>query len=157
MRRLNDHGRQKSGPVDVSSGSKIAAEYALALASGLRATVTLFHVYEKPDLVNTIVPGADNAADDERDKLFAGAGLKHYAPMFRDGETSKCSWPLSMGPPASAIGPYSRTGDFATVVTGTDGWTGLRYVLMGSVAEAVGRRAFCPVMTIHFPVPGRAA
>jgi hypothetical protein len=43
-------------PVDFSSGSKIAAEYALALASALRATVTLFHVYGKPDLMNNHRP-----------------------------------------------------------------------------------------------------
>jgi universal stress protein A len=61
------------------------------------------------------------------------------------------------GSPAFAIVAYSRTGEFDMVVMGTHGRTGLRHVLMGCVAEAVVRRALCPVMTIHFPVPGRPA
>jgi hypothetical protein len=36
---------------------------------------------------------------------------------------------------------------------GTHGWTGLRRMLMGSVAEAVVRKAHCPVLTVKAPIP----
>ena len=37
------------------------------------------------------------------------------------------------------------------IVLGTHGRTGLRRLLMGSVAEAVVRRANCPVLTVKHP------
>lgn len=39
------------------------------------------------------------------------------------------------------------------IVLGTHGRTGLGRVLMGSVAEAVLRRARCPVLTLKSPLP----
>ena len=41
------------------------------------------------------------------------------------------------------------------IVMGTHGRTGLGRLLMGSVAEAVPRRALCPVLTIRAAIPGR--
>ena len=37
------------------------------------------------------------------------------------------------------------------IVLATHGRTGLRHVVMGSVAENVVRRASCPVLTVHPP------
>jgi hypothetical protein len=39
------------------------------------------------------------------------------------------------------------------IVMGTHGRTGLRRVMMGSVAELVVRRATCPVLTVKMPFP----
>jgi nucleotide-binding universal stress UspA family protein len=143
-------------PVDFSSGSRIAAEYALALATAFRSTVTLFHVYEKPELMNTIVPGADNAADAERDRAFSMGWIETLRTEVLQGRAEiEVLVVVEHGSPAPAIVTYSRTGGFDMVVMGTHGRTGLRHVLMGSVAEAVVHRAHCPVLTIHFPVPGR--
>jgi nucleotide-binding universal stress UspA family protein len=43
------------------------------------------------------------------------------------------------------------------IVMGTHGRTGLGRLLMGSVAEAVLRRASCPVLTVRAALPGRTA
>ena len=43
------------------------------------------------------------------------------------------------------------------IVMGTHGRTGLGRLLMGSVAEAVMRRAACPVLTVKSPPPEAAA
>lgn len=43
------------------------------------------------------------------------------------------------------------------IIMGTHGRTGLRHILMGSVAEAVLRGALCPVLTIHLPSPSEPA
>jgi nucleotide-binding universal stress UspA family protein len=56
------------------------------------------------------------------------------------------------GSPAPEIISLSQGGGFDMIVMGTHGRSGLQHVLMGSVAEAVVRRALCPVLTIHLPV-----
>lgn len=142
-------------PVDFSSGSKIAAEYAMALAKTLRSSVTLFHVYEKPDLLNSIVPGADSAADAERDRAFSKTWLETLRIDVQGLGDVEMPVVVEHGSPAPAIVSYSRSGGFDMVVMGTHGRTGLRHALMGSVAEAVVRRALCPVLTIHLPPPDR--
>jgi nucleotide-binding universal stress UspA family protein len=58
-------------PVDFSSGSKAAAEYAVALGKALHSTVTLLHIHETPSLMNSIVPGADNKVVADHDQAFA--------------------------------------------------------------------------------------
>ena len=48
----------------------------------------------------------------------------------------------------------------AVIVMGTHGRTGLRYMLIGSVAEQVVRKAPCPVLTVRHqahPTNHRAA
>jgi nucleotide-binding universal stress UspA family protein len=39
------------------------------------------------------------------------------------------------------------------IVLGTHGRSGFRRLLMGSVAEAIVRRAKCPVLTVKHPHP----
>jgi nucleotide-binding universal stress UspA family protein len=39
------------------------------------------------------------------------------------------------------------------IVIATHGWTGLRHLVFGSVAEKVVRLAPCPVLTIRAPRP----
>lgn len=55
------------------------------------------------------------------------------------------------GDPTNSILEQAHTGKFDLIVIGTHGRTGLRRVLMGSVAMGVVRRAQIPVVTIHVP------
>ena len=142
-------------PVDFSPGSKVAAEYAAALAEVLQSEVTLFHIYEMPDLMNSIVPGADNAVDADNARAFAQGWLETLRSEIQKQIDVEMLVVVAHGSPAEEIVSYSRTGRFDMVVMGTHGRTGLRHALMGSVAEAVVRRALCPVVTIHLPVPDR--
>lgn len=54
---------------------------------------------------------------------------------------------LLTGEPASAIVELAEQEQADLIVMGTHGRTGLTRLLMGSVAEAVVRRAPCPVLT----------
>ena len=141
--------------VDFSSGSKAAVEYAVALAKALQSTVTLFHVYEMPALMNSIVPGADNALDAKNDRAFAQSWLEELRAETRKRSAVEMHVVVEHGSPAQGILSLSSHGGFDMIVMGTHGRTGLQHVLMGSVAEAVVRRALCPVLTIHLPVPDR--
>jgi nucleotide-binding universal stress UspA family protein len=64
-----------------------------------------------------------------------------------------CRHALIMGHPADAIVQYAQNKDHGIdlIAMGTHGRTGLSRLLMGSVAEAVVRRAPCPVLTIKQP------
>ena len=55
---------------------------------------------------------------------------------------------LLQGAAAVEIVELARSADFDLIVMGTHGRTGLKHVLMGSVAERVLRTAPCPVLTV---------
>jgi nucleotide-binding universal stress UspA family protein len=141
--------------VDFSSESKAAVGYAVTLAKALQSTITLFHVFEMPELMNAIVPGADNAVDAARDRAVAQSWLEELRADTQQHSAVEMSVVVEHGSPAQGIVSASRDGGFDMIVMGTHGRTGLRHVVMGSVAEAVVRRALCPVLTIHLPVPDR--
>jgi nucleotide-binding universal stress UspA family protein len=63
---------------------------------------------------------------------------------------------LLSGSPADEIVRFAGSHQADLIVIGTHGRTGLRRVLMGSVAEAVVRGANCPVFTFKQP-QGEAA
>ena len=58
---------------------------------------------------------------------------------------------LITGEPASAIARLAEDENVDMIVMGTHGRSGLSRLLMGSVAEAVVRRAKCPVLTYKQP------
>ena len=46
---------------------------------------------------------------------------------------------------------YARSHDMDLIVLGTHGWSALRQVLMGSVADKVVHKSPCPVLTVRHP------
>ncbi len=59
---------------------------------------------------------------------------------------------VAEGEPATEIIRLARLAGANLIVMGTHGRTGLRRLLIGSVAEAVLRRAPCPVLTLKGPM-----
>ena len=55
------------------------------------------------------------------------------------------------GVPFQEIIEMAKTTGADLIIMGTHGWTGLHYVLMGSVAEKVVRLAPCPVLVTRPP------
>ena len=55
------------------------------------------------------------------------------------------------GRPFVEIIRYAREEHMDLIVLGTHGRTGLRHVLMGSVADKVVRKSPCPVLTVRHP------
>jgi len=123
----------------------------MALAKTLHSVVTLLHVNQTPDLMEAIVPGEDRAADVEKDRAFAQQRLKKCVRETAGHAEVEMRVVVVRGSPAQEILSFSKKGGFDMIVMGTHGRTGLRRVLMGSVAESVVRRAQCPVLTIHLP------
>lgn len=132
-------------PVDFSEGGNAAIAYATSLAKEYEAVLHLVHVHEEAfayvdgGFVGTPVPPADvepiraqlEAVEPDKDVTF----LRKFI----------------IGRPSDELVNYAKEEDIDLVVMGTHGRTGLSRLLMGSVAEAVVRKAQCPVLTIKQP------
>jgi nucleotide-binding universal stress UspA family protein len=63
----------------------------------------------------------------------------------------QCLTAIPQGAAADEIVTHANRIGAELIVTGTHGRTGLRKVLLGSVAEQVVRKATCPVMVVPPP------
>jgi nucleotide-binding universal stress UspA family protein len=131
-------------PVDFSDSSQQAVELAAKLAAPGGAGITLLHVLELPVSYSgePLVPGFVEDLDKHSARL-----LEQWATELK----AKVSVPVTartrIGSPGAQI-LAAQDGDptFDLVVMGSHGRTGLRRVLLGSVAEQVIRHAGCPVL-----------
>lgn len=127
-------------PTDFSHASDAALPHAEALAKQSSARLLVVHVEEPP--------------------LAYGGGELYYGlpepsserilKMLEDVKPAdpKVSFAhrLTMGDPASEIVRIAADEGAEMIVLGTHGRTGMTRLLMGSVAEAIVRRAPCPVL-----------
>lgn len=144
-------------PVDYSEHARATLEYAAVLAERFGASVDVVHVWDRPSYVpdTTVVgkPGeptksladlirenAEHEMDEflKRAKLPAGVTVSHH---------------LESGEPASTIIKVLKTKGGDLVVMGTHGRTGVKHLLLGSVAEKLVRLSPIPVLTV--PPEGR--
>jgi nucleotide-binding universal stress UspA family protein len=134
---------------DFSPQSEAAVRQAIELAQALEAEVTLFHswfapVYGLPD-GSAIVPDAETVA-----QLASSASQQLDAWRARVARPGvRLSTRVAEGAPAEAITGVAQAEHFDLIVIGTHGRTGVRRLLLGSVAERVVRSSQVPVMTVH--------
>jgi len=142
-------------PVDFSTHSDQALRYAASLARRLGASLELLHVVEDPFMAGAwssevyfpnVTELLDSMIADARRRL---SDLKDVVAP----ERVPISTVVLKGRPAPAILEHAKGGHFDLVVMGTHGRTGLAHLFMGSVAEAVVRRAPCPVLTLRPEMP----
>ena len=135
-------------PTDLSPVSEGAWRYALTLADLLAAEVVLLHVVRPTEL-----PGGDQAQE------------HHLAPLRRELEYKEqavkalglpASRKVLVGVPAKVIVAEAEAEQAGLIVMGTHGRSGLPHVLLGSVAEAVIRKAPCPVLAVKAKREGEA-
>ena len=166
-------------PVDLSPHSEQTLRYAFEEAEMHRAKLTLLHVLQKhPDTEEYYVRGGPEATaglqgamiafptgfdPDTGGKLptppmpapvvvhqdylaEAREQLRDLAPTDFAGD-----WEADVvsGDPDAAIVEYAREHGADLIVMGSHGHTGLRHLLMGSVAEHVLRHAACPVLIVR--------
>jgi nucleotide-binding universal stress UspA family protein len=138
-------------PVDLSACSRAALEYAVNLAESLKATIDALHVDEA-----TAILGGDAFA------ALPAAPVRRWEDTRRDlgKEVDFFLGPLRQrvaavrverGIPADVIPAVAKDGGFDLIVMGTNGRTGLSRLVVGSVAEAVMRKAHVPVLTLRLP------
>jgi universal stress protein A len=136
-------------PTDYSRSSEAALSYATLLASESGACLYIVHVHEG---LPTFVPGyagydipMDSADAHEKE---AREALDRVVPTTPG--VQYVHWFLT-GAPEKEILAFAGRENVDLIVMGSHGRTGVARVLMGSVAEAIVRKASCPVLTIKQP------
>ena len=142
-------------PIDFSEGSRLALSYAAFLAKRFEARIDLLHVWAPPSFV-----GADALVQAQGQGLSVGDyGLQRADRAMGeflcsvDLPSNVESW-VKPGRAASVIVETAADAGHDLIVMGTHGRTGLKHVVLGSVAAKVVRHAGCPVVTVP---PGAAA
>jgi len=137
-------------PTDFSHTGDAALAMATALARDSGATLLIVHVEEPP----TAYGGGElyygipePATEDLRQMLNKVVPADANVPYEHR---------LITGDPAHAITRLAEEEGVDMIVLGTHGRTGLSRLLMGSVAEAIVRRAKCPVLTYKQPAKKEA-
>jgi len=139
-------------PISHAAGHELVIEYACVLAKGMGAHLTLLHVYEPPNAMVGIVPGATVAGETAAEHALGDQLLDRAAEQIRAAGIASADRILERESPASkAILDHARTGKFDLIVMGTHGRKGVSRLVLGSVAEQVLRAAPCPVLTVHVP------
>lgn len=143
-------------PVDYSEQSKRALEYAGELAHAFTATLDIVHCFDRPSYVSDDVfierqgkrrPLIEVLREDaarEMAQFLSGATLPKGITVNSH---------LVGGEPAGAVCERLRERDYDLVVIGNSGKSGVRQLLLGSVAARLVRLSPVPVLTIP-PAPG---
>jgi nucleotide-binding universal stress UspA family protein len=154
-------------PVDYSSDSQQALLWGMSLAEKYGSQLLLFHVIPKAveevfaQGIGVTSPPAyylERMAPGNRP--FAGQTiiidlLDKALTELQDFAHKHLREPLlleskvGVGKPAEEILRVAREEGVDLIVMGTHGHSGLRHLLLGSVAEEVTRHASCPVFTIR--------
>ncbi len=134
-------------PTDFSPLSGHALEAACALARDYGARLVLLHV-QPPEVVYSdgfiLLPESSLVRKELEEQL---RGVEVPDPTIRVERV------VEEGDPAATIVRVAEAAGADLIVLGTHGRTGVGRLLMGSVAEAVLRRAACPVLTVKAPSP----
>jgi nucleotide-binding universal stress UspA family protein len=166
-------------PVDLSPHSLQTLHYAFEEAQTHHAKLTLLHVlHHHPDTQEYYVRGGPEAEAGIQGSIFAlptgvdpatGGRLptqpaappevihRDYLAESRNQlrdlvpDDFEGDWEAVVvgGNPGDAIVDYAQEHGSDLIVVGSHGHTGLRHLLMGSVAEYVFRHAPCPVLMVR--------
>lgn len=133
-------------PVDFSEPSENALDYAIDFAAKFGAEVHLVHVYQLP--VYALPDGAMMAGPEFTTKVTSELqkALQELADRKRGESTIETH--LVEGIPYKEIVRLSGELGADLVVMGTHGRTGIKHLLLGSVAERVVRSSEIPVITV---------
>jgi len=139
-------------PVDFSTSSEYALNFAVAMAETYGAELVLLHVIEPPvyavsgdylDPEFSVEMTRRQEAASQKKLEEVEAGVRARYPRIRALSVS--------GAPFLGIVETARREQASLIVMGTQGRTGLAHMLIGSVAEKVVRKAPCPVLTVKHP------
>jgi len=134
-------------PIDFSPNADPVLEWAAHLAREHGSRLVLLHAYHLPvdfqQLEGAYLP-PDFWAQVKSD---AAQNMERYAARLRE-QGLEVEAVIREGYPASVIEEEARERDADLIVIGTRGHTGLKHLLLGSVAERVVQKSPCPVLTV---------
>ncbi len=155
------HGAQKEGslptpvslerilvPIDFSHCSLDALEFAVMVARQAEASLMLLHVLEPVSYGLDFTLGHIRTREEVRENWTKR--LEELASSHRHPHVP-VEIQLRGGLPIDSILDAAQTLPCDLIVMGTHGRRGISHALSGSVAEAVLRKAHCPVLTVRNP------
>jgi nucleotide-binding universal stress UspA family protein len=137
-------------PIDFSANAAAVLEWAAHLAEQHHSQLVLLHAYHLPidfqQLEGAYLPPDfwTQVRDEASENLEKSA-----APLREHGLPVETV--VREGYPATAIEDEARERSVDLIVIGTRGHSGLKHLLLGSVAERVVQKAPCPVLTVKTP------
>jgi nucleotide-binding universal stress UspA family protein len=135
-------------PTDFSPATEPALEQALESALRLRAEILFLHVLPPvPALADEVYVARHLTARDE-EETTARAGMEKLLERAKTLGVP-ASDVVVEGYAAEEIAAVAEQRGVELIVMGTHGRTGMRKVLLGSVAERVIAIAPCPVLTVR--------
>jgi nucleotide-binding universal stress UspA family protein/mono/diheme cytochrome c family protein len=135
-------------PLDFSTNSELALDYAHGLAQKFGAALHLVHVCEVPSMMTGSMDAYAIAYTNWSQQLGdeAERQLEQLRPRVADVPVST---EVLFGTPARAIVSAADINAADLIVMGTHGHGAVMHVVMGNVAERVVRTAACPVLTVR--------
>ena len=135
-------------PTDFSDNSDQALKYACSLAIQFSADLHLLNVVHDTGLISPPIAGffppdyyrQQMQQAEERLSELPDKVLNHTGSVIRNA---------AEGEPFVEIIRYAKENEIDMIVMGTHGYTGVKHMIIGSVAENVVRKAHCPVLTVH--------
>ena len=134
---------------DFSENSEPAGQYAAEYAAVFDADLSIVHVIDSwagypwytegaPQNILTVVKHLEELTTVKLEQVAKELGKKK--------ESVKTF--LSNGVPAEEIVRVAEQESIDLIIMGTHGWSGVRHMLLGSVAEKILRAAPCPVLVV---------
>ena len=134
-------------PIDFSDNTPAILDWAAHLAEEHEGAVTLLHAYHLPVEFQQL-EGAYLPADFwESVKEEAQRSLRVWVDQLR-AKGIDVDEIVREGYAASVIDEEAVQGKADLIVMGSRGLSGLKHLLVGSIAERVVQKAHCPVLTV---------
>lgn len=136
-------------PVDFSDVSRAALDTAVKLSKECESELVVVHAWESPlhpEYSELILKNESLAPALKRQEDALAQLRKDVEALGARNVQTK----LLFGVPWDAIVRESRADSaYDVIVIGTHGRTGIKHLLLGSVAERVARHAACPVLLVR--------
>jgi nucleotide-binding universal stress UspA family protein len=144
-------------PVDFSSCSREGLRYAISFANEFGAKIILLHatylgyIYSSEGAAIYDIPALQKTARQKAERQ-----MREIVRSINFGGV-KFETVLTEGSPVLDICAFAKDHGVDLITTSTHGLTGLKHVLIGSIAEQVVRRAACSVLVVPSHPQVRAA
>lgn len=135
-------------PVDFSAPSEAALQYALKLAAASSAELHVCHIIPVPHVLDVLYERGFEPQESVK-RIEQKARQRINELVHSAGAPLKFHLHCSEGEARDGVLEWAEQLKADLLVMGTHGRRGADRFFMGSVAEAVVRRASCPVLTLR--------
>ena len=133
-------------PTDLTADAEKAVDYAVNLARGFGARLTLLHVYNS-DFNCDYVLGTHNFSDEDGFRAEAEKALRQLCVDYR-ADYPGIDWCYRVGAPCEEIAAAAKELETDLIVISTHNYRWFDHLMNGSDAERIVRRVSCPILVV---------